>query len=1103
MLLGVLCLHLVPNVFGEAVLISAHEDGAPATADSGTYGAAENWVTSPVLNDGTVFFVSKGFDDLSNLQGDVGDLDLFMVEGGAEEAPVVALSPLSSEDFAGLAAAPDFVVAAREYGTPPDHKRSLEFLSNTVLNGWTAPTDFSVDSLDWFVDLDVEAGGDRGNVVFAGAETGTTARNVFLQAFSYDLDEGFVLDGQAIKLTAELEDAYACTVSSDGRRVAFLGERDNGESRLFLWDSETGLIPLANDVESPQISSDGESIVYCAAGDNTLMTLDISTGSLRPVQLWQEDAFGDPELTSLSGRTPALSRSGRFLAWAGKEAGGIESEYRQIFLMDRVTRRLECVSVAATGDTADGHCVGPDISPDGMHVTFASKAVNLSEDVQGEDPPYQVYRAQPTFDASTPYWASHAAKNSAPLFNSDKFALSSDGAWVAFSSLRDNSTHLDLFNTRSGSLIESVYSAEGFSSITSAFSEDRQWLYVLEGGTLSRHRIDSLLDEGEVQTVVESDVQSFGLDVQGNLVYLTTSGEVRVGAEAEQTFGENATAAALSSRGNCMAFIEDSEVHCRFRRWDSASQTLRFLPFTTLSEIGDDPVGLAVSGEGRYVAVDAANGVEVFDLFSEPAQRILSLNDAKYPEFAGGGGILYVSVPPESLGGDPPNNTIPQGYLIRVSDGTVLKCLTELADGGYSDAPSFRGEAAFQQESGTWHSAVTTETVLNSMDMDGSGRDVYGWEGVLPEAGEPPWIEGKDFVDEDAILEDDTAVFFPVFGDEDQRDAERLRLEVDRQPEHGRLVTAPDGLPPVTYIPDPNYNGTDSFALICVDPQGQESAAAEFNMEVLPVDDPPVWLNDDLNVRINVDSQNEIDLRSFAYDPDTEDSTDPDVLTFRILSSTADVAIAADGHTLQIHAETGQDISVKLAVSDDGFATEVPMSEDETLAVDVRLRRTITLHSGWNLVSFPVEPTQESVESLLAEIRGPLWTWHETEGYKRIVADPESEQYLEGVGIQRGYWAYVQQALTDPVEVEVEGDVPLSLAPATVPSGWALAAPAGHLDSRPAPILPLGAAILQWNAQTQRYQTVSPWDGEHIESGQAYWIQNEDENDLSVDLRLK
>ncbi len=98
---------------------------------------------------------------------------------------------------------------------------------------------------------------------------------------------------------------------------------------------------------------------------------------------------------------------------------------------------------------------------------------------------------------------------------------------------------------------------------------------------------------------------------------------------------------------------------------------------------------------------------------------------------------------------------------------------------------------------------------------------------------DPP-VAGPD----EAVLDEDTSVVIDVLANDTDADGDELRVEeIEDEPEHGTAVVGADGT--VTYTPDPDYAGRDSFTYDVVDPTGLEDEGV-VEIEVRPVDDDPV-----------------------------------------------------------------------------------------------------------------------------------------------------------------------------------------------------------------------------------------------------------------------
>jgi len=93
--------------------------------------------------------------------------------------------------------------------------------------------------------------------------------------------------------------------------------------------------------------------------------------------------------------------------------------------------------------------------------------------------------------------------------------------------------------------------------------------------------------------------------------------------------------------------------------------------------------------------------------------------------------------------------------------------------------------------------------------------------------------------DDSATVTEDSSVTIPVLNNDVDVDG-NLDLDsvsITQQPANGEVVVNPDGT--VTYTPDANYNGPDSFEYQVCDTDGQCDTAT-VTVQVTPVNDPPV-----------------------------------------------------------------------------------------------------------------------------------------------------------------------------------------------------------------------------------------------------------------------
>jgi Tol biopolymer transport system component len=114
----------------------------------------------------------------------------------------------------------------------------------------------------------------------------------------------------------------------------------------------------------------------CSNGVNHIFVSDRNTGTIRCVSLNSNGREGDQD--SLA---PSISADGQFIAFtstATNLAGDkCDNGFNQIYVRDRSTGTTKCISVNSNGHAANQHSHAPSISPDGTLIAFDSAATNL------------------------------------------------------------------------------------------------------------------------------------------------------------------------------------------------------------------------------------------------------------------------------------------------------------------------------------------------------------------------------------------------------------------------------------------------------------------------------------------------------------------------------------------------------------------------------------------------------------------------------------------------------------------------------------------------------------------------------------------------------
>jgi hypothetical protein len=148
----------------------------------------------------------------------------------------------------------------------------------------------------------------------------------------------------------------------------------------------------------------------------------------------------------------------------------------------------------------------------------------------------------------------------------------------------------------------------------------------------------------------------------------------------------------------------------------------------------------------------------------------------------------------------------------------------------------------------------------------------------------PVALNDSDSTDEDtAVTINATANDSDVDGNLDPSSATPITA-----PSDGTVVNNNDGT--FTYTPDENFNGSDSFAYQVCDTDGSCDTAT-VTIEVTPVNDPPVALNDSAST----DEDTAVTINATANDSDVDGNLDPSSATPIIAPSDGTVANNNDG----------------------------------------------------------------------------------------------------------------------------------------------------------------------------------------------------------------
>ncbi|MGH7790263.1 MAG: TolB family protein [Candidatus Binatia bacterium] len=140
---------------------------------------------------------------------------------------------------------------------------------------------------------------------------------------------------------------------------------------------------------APGVSGDGRFVAFSSnatnlvADDNSLFeSIYVHDHTTGETQLISRGLDGQP--SNGASNFPRLSADGRYVVFQSQASNLVENDTNEsvdIFVYDRLEAVMRLVSVNDAGEAGNDDSITPDISDDGRVVAFASKARNLSGDV--------------------------------------------------------------------------------------------------------------------------------------------------------------------------------------------------------------------------------------------------------------------------------------------------------------------------------------------------------------------------------------------------------------------------------------------------------------------------------------------------------------------------------------------------------------------------------------------------------------------------------------------------------------------------------------------------------------------------------------------------
>ena len=305
--------------------------------------------------------------------------------------------------------------------------------------------------------------------------------------------------------------ATRCSISNDGRYVAFMSDADNlapgvGEfdSNIFLRDRTSATtirvsVPMFGnqaDASYPAISGNGRFVVF-VAGSPDMVPGDTNN---MPDIFVRDVVLGTTELISVSSSagqsngwsfSPDISDDGRYVTFVSQGNNLVPGDSNgedDVFIRDRVLGTTVCVSKGA-GGIGNDRSLSPSVSGDGRFVSFHSLATNLVPDDLNDSPDVFVYDT----DLGSLVIASRASDGSHPSGFSESSSISTAGR-VAFSSsarlvpVMGTSSYIfarTFADVTSASGYQQVRGTHVLGNVSSVSASDNQWLAYRPGIILS------------------------------------------------------------------------------------------------------------------------------------------------------------------------------------------------------------------------------------------------------------------------------------------------------------------------------------------------------------------------------------------------------------------------------------------------------------------------------------------------------------------------------------------------------------------------------------------------------------------------------------------
>jgi hypothetical protein len=297
---------------------------------------------------------------------------------------------------------------------------------------------------------------------------------------------------QTTLLTAPTSDdpisGSAAHISEDGQFIV-MQDAENGVLHVLVLDRNGTVlddISSADGVSNPNISANGRFVTFwstgseidvttangsvvqtasMAGGTAELYVFDRVTDTVRPVAILYS---GSPSNAAALAASASMSADGRYIVFASDAENPLapsgNEAHSNIFIFDQTTGEIRDLSIAIGGGTANGDSVMPQISADGLFVTFGSSASNLvAGDTKGEANTFLYNLTTNTVELISAT-ANGVTSNGDGSLGS---AVSSDGIVVSFGSSASNNSKADVYGVdESGGTMGTVVDDSAVQTLT-------------------------------------------------------------------------------------------------------------------------------------------------------------------------------------------------------------------------------------------------------------------------------------------------------------------------------------------------------------------------------------------------------------------------------------------------------------------------------------------------------------------------------------------------------------------------------------------------------------------------------------------------------------